>query len=122
MIEFTIHGPIKGGKNNYKINPRTGLHYPSKKWAEWRNSVVSDLAFFMLERGIKTITEPLRMDVRYWAGDNRRRDVTAMADAIFHCLERADLIEDDFQIKSLSWMFWGLDRKNPRAEITLTTL
>jgi hypothetical protein len=60
--------------------------------------------------------------VDYWPGDKRKRDMPGMADAICHCLERAGIVADDSLLVSWSWACMELDRKNPRAKITITDL
>ena len=115
-FEFTIHGPIKGGKNHVGIT-RTGRRYPLKAWAEWRDQVVAELR--VLFPNPEMIRAPARMVARYWNKDLKRRDVPAMVDAIFHCIERAGLIEDDGLIRTVHWIWEGHDRKSGRAEIVL---
>jgi Holliday junction resolvase RusA-like endonuclease len=121
-LNFTIWGIIHGGKNNIGIT-RTGKRYPKPNWAKWRNEVLYDLQFYLNQIGFKEpIDKPCRITVRYWAGDNRRRDIPALSDAIFHIIERARIVKDDFQFKTMIWGFMGVDKKNARAEITVEEL
>lgn len=119
-IEFTIHGIIKGGKNNMGVT-RTGIHFPRKSFSQWRDQVVRDLKQTMLESKNSCVyfDVPCLLRVYYWAGDKRRRDVPAMLDGLFHCFERAGLIKDDCLFKQIEWFHYGYDKDNPRAEIKI---
>ena len=43
-LTFTIHSQIIGGKNQMQIDPRSGRHYPNKKFAFWRDRWHEDFA------------------------------------------------------------------------------
>jgi Holliday junction resolvase RusA-like endonuclease len=43
-------------------------------------------------------------------------------DSMCHCLERAGVVKDDSLLINWNWIFMGLDRKNPKAEIVITEL
>lgn len=98
QFRFSIRGPIKGGKNNMLMT-RTGRHYPNPKWAKWRDGIVAGLV-----GKCSIFDKPVKMEVVYIPEDLRRRDLPAMLDSIFHCLERAKLIVDDFLVKNLLWI------------------
>lgn len=51
--------------------------------------------------------------------DNRRRDAVNLLKAPLDALAHAGVYEDDSQIVELSIRRAGLDRANPRLEITL---
>ena len=99
-MRLEITGPIKGGKNNYLVL-RNGMHVPRPAWKMWRDEVVARLA----EQGQKfeCITVACDVTIDYRAGDMRRRDIPAIVDAIFHCLERAKILTDDFLVKDLTF-------------------
>lgn len=103
---------------------REGRHYPLKKFADWRDMVVRDLRFYMNEakQACTYFDTPCLMRVKYWSGDHRRRDITAMVDSLFHCMERAELIKDDALIRQLEWYPYGYSKENPRAEILISEL
>ena len=90
-LSLTIPGPIKGGKNNMGIT-RTGRHYPLPAWASWRDGVV--LLLKGQNRDKLLFDSPASVEARYWRGDNRRRDIPAMIDSVWHCLERAGIVAD----------------------------
>ena len=107
------------------IVTRRGLHYPKPDWQFWRDSTVTDMVSqwqitkmaYVSRKPI--FTEPVSMGVKYWAIDNRRRDVSGMLDALFHCLERAFVVKDDSLIVDVHWLFMGVDPKNPAVEICI---
>lgn len=116
VFPFTIKipGQIKGGKNNMIVT-RTGMHFPKPEWAKWRNVTVA-LIKLQLPPGWKPISEPCDVFLEYVAGDRRRRDMPAIVDSIFHCLEKAGVVEDD----TLLWITGSTrqyDKENPMATI-----
>ncbi len=114
-LSLVILGPIKCGKNNVIVT-RTGHRFPRKSFAVWRDDAVRQVKS-QLKPDFKPISSPTRVRMDYWAADARRRDQPAVIDAIFHVLERAGVVTDD-------WHLWvaissrDLDRKNPRVEIS----
>ena len=96
---------------------RAGLHFPKPEWARWRDITVARIRS-QLPAGWLAIGKPCEMTLNYFAGDKRRRDMPAIVDSIFHCLEKAGVVTDD-------WHLWittssrGYDPKNPRAEIEI---
>lgn len=65
------------------------------------------------------MSTPAKMDVAYYPGDLRRRDVPGMIDALFHCLEHGGFVKDDSLIKDVTWQTFPVDRANPRVNIVL---
>lgn len=110
MITYTyyVNGQIHGGKNNMGIT-RTGKHYPKKDFKEWRDGVIADLITqklkykYVLLEGKKNGWE-----FYYCPKDNRRRDVPMILDAVFHCLERAGVVNDDCIIKDFRFTDCGV--------------
>lgn len=113
-FSILIPGQIFGGKNNMIVT-RSGLHFPKKSWAQWRNRVVM-LIKAQLPEDWKPINEPRNVHLEYVAGDKRRRDMPAIVDSIFHCLEKAGVVEDD----NLIWISSSTrsyDKEKPFARI-----
>ena len=104
-----------GGKNNIIIT-RTGHRFPKPSWARWRDDAVRQVKQF-IPRGFTPFNTPVNVRLEYFAGDKRRRDMPAIVDAIFHVLEKAGVVTDD-------WHLWvsessrGYDKDTPRAEIS----
>lgn len=99
-LKFHIEGQLKSGKNNM-LTTRAGKHYPNPKWAVWRDEVMNQL---WEQNSRPTITKPCSIVVHYTAGDNRRRDVPGMMDALWHCLERAKIVSDDKFFANVKWI------------------
>ena len=116
MIRIIIHDFIRGGKNNMGVS-RSGHHYPKRAWSYWRDKVVSEMAQQTLKD--RFIKSNCAATIYYLAGDRRVRDIPAMVDSLFHCLERAGILENDSLIKKLSWVPLGFKRNKPRFEIEL---
>lgn len=121
---FTLHGQIPSGKNAIKTT-RTGQRYPTARFQLWRDTAV----VAMVEHVRKTtgwthwplFKKPARLEIEihYAAGDLRRRDMPGMMDAIYHVLEKAQIVEDDAQIGECHWYELPVDRQCPHVAITL---
>lgn len=62
---------------------------------------------------------PLAVDVWAYMPDARRRDLDNLNKAALDALQRAGVFADDSQIVDLRIRRAGIDRTNPRLEITL---
>lgn len=116
IISLTIHGQIRGGKNNMIVTNK-GKHIPKPEWAKWRDEAVADVVS-QLPKGWEPISVPIKIQIDYVAGDHKRRDFPAICDSIFHVLERARFVEDD----TLLWpakSSRSYDKQNPRAVVTV---
>lgn len=98
------------------IITKKGKHIPKKEWAAWRDQAVDQIAR-QLPIVIVRIDEPTNIRLEYWAGDRKRRDMPAIIDSIFHCLEKAGVVQDDTFLW-ISESSRGYDKDNPRAVIT----
>lgn len=115
-LSFVLFGQLPGGKNRVK-NTRTGHRYPDKRFVDWRDEACRQLH---PQKNGTVLYGRVALHVDYWAGDKRTRDVDAMLGALGHLFVRAGIMGDDGQIKDVYWKDHGLDRKKPRAELTLT--
>jgi Holliday junction resolvase RusA-like endonuclease len=109
-----IPGQIRGGKNNMVVT-RTGLHFPRPEWATWRDQVVAIIKL-QLPKNWVPVSEPCDMFLEYVSGDKRRRDMPAIVDSIFHCLEKAGVVTDD----TFLWVgrsIRGYDKNHPMARM-----
>lgn len=89
---------------------RTGIHYPKPEFAKWR-----DLTIIQIQSQCPRVlisASDLEWSFFYTPGDNRRRDVPAILDAIFHCLERAGVVFDDKHIANLYFKTLPVDKEN----------
>jgi Holliday junction resolvase RusA-like endonuclease len=123
MITLTVLGQIPSGKNSVIIT-RTGLRFPAKRFVTWRKDALEQL-----EPQIAKITLPLPLDepcnvtVDYVASDMRRRDVPGMIDALWHLLEKANVITDDKYLgghgANVVFVNRGKDKENTGVTITI---
>lgn len=63
---------------------------------------------------------PVEVAIAAWLPDNRRRDADNLFKAPLDALVHAGVIDDDAQILALSIRKAGVDRGNPRLEVTVT--
>ncbi|MEI7879829.1 MAG: hypothetical protein WCI95_03030 [bacterium] len=118
FVRLTLKGQIRGGKNNMGVT-KSGIHFPRRNWAIWRDD--------MLRQVREQVPAPPRLDlplkaiIHYWAGDRKRRDVPAILDAIWHVLERSEVVADDSLIKSVDFV-GAYNKELPRADIILVRL
>ncbi len=114
-LVFRINGIIRGGKNNM-IVCRNGAHIPKPSWRKWRDDAVNQI-LDQIPLGFRHIFEPCNVRLDYIAGDQRRRDMPAIIDALFHVLEKAQVVTDD----TLIWITESsrsYDKANPGVTIT----
>lgn len=62
---------------------------------------------------------PLRVSIEAWMPDARRRDIDNLNKAALDAMQAARVFEDDSQVVDLRIRRAGMDRANPRLEITL---
>ena len=122
-ITITIKSQVRGGKNNMLVL-RNGMHIPSKKFKAWRddavNQVIDQIYRYETTTGsFEMITEPCSANVSYVAGDRRRRDMPAIIDAVWHVLERAEIVKDDCLIENVNFKK-TYNKESPQITITLT--
>jgi Holliday junction resolvase RusA-like endonuclease len=106
VLAIRLSDQIPSGKNHVRIT-RAGRRYPTPRFAQWRASAYSQVR-------AQLISQPswrewprqasMSLTVYYRPRDRRRRDVPGMLDALLHLLERAEVIEDDAQVKTVSWV------------------
>jgi len=112
---FTILGNCPSGKNKILVT-RDGRHIPGDRFVVWRKD-----AFIQLkaQRQIpkRPIDWPVKLKVDYWPGDRLVRDITGMADALFHLLVYAGVLKDDGFVYDLCWYRQQTDRKFPKVRV-----
>lgn len=113
FFTFLLNGQISGGKNNILVT-RQGRRIPNKSFSKWLA-----LSLAQLPAVRPTYTTPVHLIVDYVRGDDRRRDMPALLDALCHLLEKANLLLDDKQVVSLRWNSYPMDREAPSCRVTL---
>jgi len=66
--------------------------------------------------------KPVSMRVIYTPADLKRRDLPAILDSIFHCMEKAQLVVDDCLIKNLVWESRPKDKEKSGVSVFLEEL
>jgi len=131
MNEVTLvyHGAITAKKNSKRIvtNRRTGRPMLISNQRAKRQEC--DMAWELLIQakdegwpcGEERTNSTFQIEIRIWNKDLRRRDLDNQATAILDALTNAQIIPDDSVdfVPKFSVEFKGIDRKEPRAEITI---
>lgn len=126
MYNITIPGDIPSKKNS-KRRIQRGTHIfmvPSKAHEEWHKRVMPLLTNW---RDYDQIKEPIAdtgsVMIIFYPSNLRRADLSNKAESIMDILVDAGILKDDnwFIVSHLMLGFGGVDRENPRAEITITT-
>ena len=113
---FVLQMQIPSGKNAVQIT-RTGKRYPCKRFKAWRDEAIGQLSYPVTEfRG------PVSMIVDYVPGDNIRRDVPGLLDALCHLIERVGLVQDDAQVKTVRWETFPVQPNRPRCTVSIEEL
>lgn len=102
-------------KKNSKIMVCRGkfpILLPSSKYTQWHKDALLQLT------GMKPIASK-QLWLTFYAGDNRKFDLTNKAESIMDTLVDAGLIEDDNYsvISELTLKFGGVDKGNARCQI-----
>lgn len=92
MIKFTLTGQIPSGKNAIIIT-RTGKRFPAERFRKWKAEALKQLKEQNIAKPM--IDSPISVSVEYTPGDNRRRDVPGMIDALWHIIEHYGIVTDD---------------------------
>jgi Holliday junction resolvase RusA-like endonuclease len=105
VLVLRLSEQIPSGKNHIRIT-RTGRRYPAARFAQWRASAYSQIRAQLIKQPNWREwprQAPMALIVYYRPLDRRRRDVPGMLDALLHLLERATVIQDDAQVKTVAW-------------------
>lgn len=113
---FLLDCQIPSGKNAVQTT-RTGKRYPGKRFKAWRDEAMGQLSYPVTE-----FTGPVSMIVDYVPGDNIRRDVPGLLDALCHLIEKVGLVQDDAQVKSVRWTTLPVQPKRPRCSVSIAAL
>ena len=117
-IKLVITGRIPSKKNS-RITTRSGRTFPSKQYTKWHKDASIQLSLqvkkdFSFGSG--------RAEIVFWMPDARKTDLSNKAESVMDLLVDNGIIKDDCWqvIDELFLRCDGIDRKNPRVEITLS--
>jgi hypothetical protein len=132
-MRITIHGRVPSKKNSVVMFVRNGKLFkmPSNAYREWHKGasqqikILKDTSYF---GGIMTPekwTVPYEkinsIEIRMFAPDRRKADLTNKAESILDLLVDNHIIADDnwFVVPFVLLNFAGVDKVNPRVEIII---
>jgi Holliday junction resolvase RusA-like endonuclease len=97
-IKTDFHGV---GKNNMGVT-RTGIHYPKPAFVNWRKNVMAQV----IEQTPKD-WKPIDSYDYSWVfvirpPDNRRRDLPAVLDSLYHVFCKTGIVADDCYIYNVT--------------------
>ena len=125
-LALSLLGPMVSGKNQVQLLFRKGKvqKYPNKTFTNWRarayQQILEQVELTLLRHPLFDVAMHLTVD--YWPADKRTRDITGMADALFHLLVYAKVLQDDGLIRGLVWREHDLNRKYPKLVMELRPL
>ena len=111
-MKITLYG-LTPSKKNSRINLRNGMSFPSSKYTAWHKDASLQLI------GIKPIKSK-SIEAIFYAGDNRKFDLSNKFESIADLLVDNGLLEDDNweYLNDIHLKFGGVDKGNPRCEIS----
>lgn len=120
---LSLEGTMVSGKNQTKtVYPHgKAVKIPNQRFKSWRERMHAQLAqqhVSARRAGQFPLMGLLSLTIDYWPEDACRRDATGMCDAIFHLLERAQVVQNDSQIKRLHFVEHA--RRDRVGQLTLT--
>lgn len=97
-----LKGQVRGGKNNILMT-RSGRRYPNPLFTKWvmdaHRQIVAQLGPAHCRKPISAFN--WHWNFTYTPEDNRRRDIPAVLDGLFHLFEHAGIVTDDRYIANL---------------------
>nr|DAX80847.1 MAG TPA: Endodeoxyribonuclease RusA [Caudoviricetes sp.] len=129
-INFDITGQVPSKKNNKRIlkNSRTGNRFiaNSEKFNNWHEAAMKEICLSSKVCKFRNMKweGPLEVMMVFYNKDRIRHDLDNMASSILDLLVDAGYLGDDCCgiVNRLIISFGGVDRKNPRVEVTITEL
>lgn len=99
------------GKNNYLVL-RNGMHIPKKGFVKFRKEVTEQLDKQKPKDWNPINKHGHKWDMVYVPGDNRRRDLPAILDALGHCMEKSGIVVDDQYIYNILFIRKEMSKEN----------
>ena len=119
-IIIPLQTPSQKNSKSIAINQRTKKPFimTNKNVQNWKNLAQNYL------QNIELIEGSISIDVIFYNKDKRKRDLDNMFTSLADLLKNNNIIEDDncFILQKISSTFGGVDKENPRAEITITKI
>lgn len=123
MLELTLTGQCPSGKNAITIT-RTGHRFPKPRFVEWRTEALRQISRQVIRQKFdKIIDSPVSVYINYYPSDRRRRDVPGIIDALWHVIEKAEIVTDDKLLGGTGHRTDFVQHEkstNPRVEILIS--
>ena len=119
MITYNFHVPFPVPKKNSRVtNRKTGRSFPSKRYREW-HKIASEVVSYQTRP--KDAIKRCVAVCRFYAPDKRKRDLSNFWESVADLFVDLGILEDDnwFIMPIVRLEFIGIDKENPRAELTL---
>ena len=121
-LHFTILGACPSKKNSKQAMVVRGrmLILTSKRYKEWHKTASQELVLAC--RGIEKLQALKHVTMEFYWNDKRLFDLSNKVESICDLMVDVGLIADDnyMVIPELTARFGGVDKLNPRCEVTLT--
>lgn len=91
----------------------------SKKGREWIKVAVHEA---QAQANGWFVNGPCSIAIRAFVPDHRRRDIDNLSKGLFDSITHAGIWKDDCQVKDMRITHCGIDRDNPRCEVTIEAL
>jgi Holliday junction resolvase RusA-like endonuclease len=115
MIEFTIPGLPPSVNHCYFNRSQGGKAYNKPAEAYFQEMM-------MATNGIHAMSEKVRVEYALFFPDRRVRDPGNFEKALSDGLQRVGIVVNDKQIRDIRIYDAGIDRENPRVEVTIMLL
>lgn len=109
-------------KKNAKIRTRSGYMIPSAQHQKWHQDAMLQLhgQISRMRKPPEPIEQPVQITLRFFHGDNVRRDSDNQASSIMDLLQDAKLLADDrWQIVRILTIYNFYDKGHARCEIDI---
>lgn len=112
MNKITIYGSTPSKKNS-RINTRSGRSFPSSKYTAWHKNASAQLV------GIKPIPGGTVLNVTFFAGDNRKFDLSNKLESVMDLFVDLRIIQDDNWsiVPEINLKFGGVEKDNAHCVI-----
>ena len=118
-MKIIVSGRIPSKKNNVNIFVKNNKLFktPSSAYRSWHKESCKQLSIL---KGC-TVESPSHVEITIFAPDKRKSDLTNKAESIMDLLVDNGIMKDDnwFVVPKINLVFGGVDKFNPRAEITI---
>ncbi len=127
-LDITLPGQLPSGKNSVVVT-RTGHRFPNKRFVEWRKGALVTVAAALKsweninKSKWEVLSNPVNVIIEYYPADKRRRDVPGMLDALWHLLEKAQIVTDDRWLGGYdTYVHWNTQGQCPGGQTKIALL